>query len=314
MSQLLEAHAPSLFTPQRADQEAARARRMESIYFVGQAKAWDGRAVLQEVLARHPAPPGQPRLSAQHSQALARVFSTLMWGELAAWRTAAQQADQLPDHEMRLAATAQAHDEARHYYVLHDYLVSLGVHVPPLDRHTRAFLNLILSTRHPLQKMVGMQLLVETIALTIFKMVRDMNVDPALTELLAYYEKDEARHVGFGVQAAPILMENAGTWARLGLAVFEVRVLRHMLRGLGSMQQELAQVGVNVRDLVEEGGRRFARILDDYGQERRRTREGRLLGRFYGAALEWFFPRSPAGPTARARAAWRAFVAGTALS
>ena len=46
----------------------------------------------------------------------------LMWGELAAWRISAQLADRLEPLEMKMAATSQAHDEARHFYVMHDYL------------------------------------------------------------------------------------------------------------------------------------------------------------------------------------------------
>ena len=33
---------------------------------------------------------------------------------------------QLEDDEARMAATSQAHDEARHYYVMRDYLNLLG--------------------------------------------------------------------------------------------------------------------------------------------------------------------------------------------
>lgn len=311
---LLARNAPTIFTPQRAAKEAQRARKMESVYFVGQQKAWDGRAVLTEVLEKYPVPPGGQRLAAEHRSALAQVFSILMWGELAAWRVAAQLADQMPDDEMRLAATAQAHDEARHYYVLHDYLQSLAVEVPPLDRHTRSFLNAILGSRHVLHKVVGMQLFVETIALTMFKMVREANVDPALAELLTYYERDEARHVGFGVQAAPILMEGTGLWGRVRLAAFEARVLLHMLRALQAVEPDLRRLGVEARQVLEEGGRRFAHILDDYRAERGRTSEGQLLGRAYAAVLEWAFPPVPVGWVPRLRATLAAFRGPSALA
>ena len=290
--ELFAAGAPTLFTPQRAEKEAARARRMETIYHVGQQKAWDGRTVLAQALANHPRQPGG--LATQQLQALSKVFSVLMWGELAAWRVSAQLADLLPDHEMRLAATSQAHDEARHYFVLHDYLDALGVEVPPLDRHTRSFLNACMSAPDPLQKVVGMQMFVETIALTIFKMVRQMNVDPALSELLVYYERDEARHVGFGIQAAPSLMAKTSALGRARLVAFEVRVLSSMLLGMKSMEDQLRLLGADPRTLLEEGGQRFAHIVDEYRQEAgTTTAEGQLLARLYEGVLELAFPETP---------------------
>ena len=54
-----------------------------------------------------------------------------------------------------------------------------------------------------------MQLTVETIALVIFQRVRELEVEPVLTELMPYYERDEARHVGLGVQLVPQMMNDA---------------------------------------------------------------------------------------------------------
>lgn len=289
---LFARNAPTLFTPERAEKEAMRARKMESMYHVGQVKAWNGRQVLEEALARHPAPPGGERIPQREREALARVFAMLMWGELAAWRVAAQLADMLDDYEARLAATGQAHDEARHYYVMHDYLMTLGVDVPPLDNHSRTFLNACLSAPMTIQKVVGMQMLVEVIALTIFKMVREMNVDPALTEVLAYFEKDEARHVGFGVQVAPGLVKQLGPVGRARLVAFEARVLLAMLMSLKSAEADLRLIGGDPRILLEEGARRFNAIVEDYRAEVGQTSpEGQLLTRLFEAVMDAVFPR-----------------------
>ena len=290
--QLFARNAPTLFTPERAEKEASRARKMENMYHVGQGKAWDGRTVLQEAMARHPAPEGGERIPKREREALAKVFAMLMWGELAAWRVAAQQADLLEDYEARLAATGQAHDEARHYYVMHDYLMTLGVGVPPLDKHSRTFLNACLSAPLPIQKVVGMQMLVEVIALTIFKMVREMNVDPALTEVLAYFEKDEARHVGFGVQVAPALVRQLGPIGRARLVAFEARVLLAMLLALKNLEPDLRLVGGDPRLLLEEGARRFGAIVEDYRAEVGQTSmEGQLLTRLFEAVMDGVFPK-----------------------
>jgi hypothetical protein len=56
-----------------------------------------------------------------------------MWGELAAWKISAQLADELEPLEAKLAATSQVHDEARHFYVMHDYLDALGEKAEPME-------------------------------------------------------------------------------------------------------------------------------------------------------------------------------------
>ena len=86
------------------------------------------------------------------------------------------------------------------------------------------------------------------------------------------------------------------------------------LRALQAAQPDLQRLGVDARTILEEGGRKFAHILDDYRAERGRTAEGQLLGRAYGAVLEWAFPRGSTGSVARLRAAWAAFRGPSALA
>jgi hypothetical protein len=111
-----------MFDAAYSDAEARRARRMESIYHAGQSKIWDGRQVLSQLIAEH----GQPKLSIDKRRALGRIFGIIMWGELAAWKISAQLSDRLVPLEAKLAAASQVHDEARHFYVMHDYLEAIG--------------------------------------------------------------------------------------------------------------------------------------------------------------------------------------------
>jgi len=165
-----------MFDLHRSTEEARRAERLESIYHRGQALIWNGRDVLAELIAKHG---GAIRMELQAKQALARVFSILLWGELAAWRISAQLADQLVPLEAKMAATSQAHDEARHFYVLHDYLAALGELPSRPDPHTEAVLESVMESRWLPEKVLGMQLLVENLALTIFHFVRAANVEPS---------------------------------------------------------------------------------------------------------------------------------------
>ena len=99
-----------MFDVAYSDKEARRARRMESIYHVGQDRIWDGRAVLAELIERH----GKPALAARERGARADLLGHHV-GELAAWKIGAQLTDAIVPLPGKLAAASQVHDEARHF-------------------------------------------------------------------------------------------------------------------------------------------------------------------------------------------------------
>src|SRR5450432_4246273 len=143
-----------MFDLERSANEAKRLTRCQTIYHRGQELAWDGRDVLGELLARHDG----IHLADDKRRALERIFNIILWGELAAWKISAQLADGLEPLEAKMAATSQAHDEARHFYVMYDYLQALG-HVPTkMDRASRVVLDLVLETPSLPKKLLGMQL------------------------------------------------------------------------------------------------------------------------------------------------------------
>ena len=143
--------------------QAKNARILERIYHKGHKHAWDGKEVLDSLLERF----GKPNLPPEKAKALSRVFGIIMWGELAAWRISAELADEIEPLEAKMAATSQAFDEARHFYVMHDYLTLLGVEVDHLDWGARRLLEEVMNADHLAKKLVGMQLMVEPVALTL---------------------------------------------------------------------------------------------------------------------------------------------------
>ena len=48
-------------------------------------------------------------------------------------------------------------------------------------------------------KFIGMQIIIEGLALAAFQMLKQLSKDPLLTQLLHYVIRDEARHVTFGI-------------------------------------------------------------------------------------------------------------------
>lgn len=240
-----------MFTLARDADEARRMDKLRHIYHRGQDLAWDGRDVLGELLEKH----GGIQVAPQHAAALGRVFEIILWGELGAWKISAELADQIVPLEAKMAATAQSHDEARHFYVMYDYLKALGYTPTRIDPYSQRVLDLTLGARSLVQKILGMQLMLETIALTIFAEVRESRVEPVLADLLHYYEKDEARHVGLGTQFLPTLLRGQSRLDTVDNLLFQARLVFWTTWSLKAMERDLHVLGIEAPHLIERGKR-----------------------------------------------------------
>jgi hypothetical protein len=90
-------------------------------------------------------------------------------------------------------------DEARHVEVFAKYLdTKLDGHYP-INVHLGLLLDDIIADSRWDMTYLGMQVMVEGLALAAFGMARQTTPDPLLRELLRYVMADEARHVAFGV-------------------------------------------------------------------------------------------------------------------
>ena len=176
-----------------------RTSRLRRIYANCLRDAWDGPTLFREAMARH----GGIQLEPEKRVHLSYPLSMLMWGELAAWIVSAELAERLEDPDARMAASSQVFDEARHFYTLRDYLAALHVPVPKLDTYFAIGARRLLMTKDLDLKLFAMQILAEGTAQAIFRFLADAKIEPVLTDLLPYIEKDEARHVGLGVLHLP---------------------------------------------------------------------------------------------------------------
>jgi hypothetical protein len=291
-----------MFDWQRSAEDAKRFVRCERIYHLGQELAWDGKDVLADLLRRH----GGIQLAPEKREALKSVFAIIMWGELAAWKISAQLADRLVPLEAKMAATSQAHDEARHFYTMFDYLTQLGYTPTRLHPAPQALLETVLNADRLAYKLVGMQLMVETMALSLFQGVRESGVEPVLCELLTYYERDEARHVGLGVQYLPELMREMGRAEVLQLSAFQVRLLTYALWETKLIEKDLAVLGIEPRSLIDRARRKQMSAMQQ-GLELVGLpfdRDDNFINRGVDAGIEFFFPwDASASPGDRVRAA-----------
>jgi len=261
-------------------EQTARARldRLERLYHKGQDQVWDGREVLGGLIDKH----GPPRLPEDKKESALVILSVLLWGELAAWAISADLAERIEDIEAKMAATAQAHDEARHFYVLRDYCRALGVQVPRLGGVGRHLLLGILETDSLVHKLIGMQLMVESNALSIFHALAGAKIEPVLTELLPYYERDEARHVGLGVLYLPRLLAELSKVEAARVTAFQLRTIAMLITAGLPMREHLSNLGMEPRKMAAHTTKLQGEILGQMRQSLKKSgksaRNGALGG------------------------------------
>jgi hypothetical protein len=90
-------------------------------------------------------------------------------------------------------------DEARHVEVYRRFVQEKLEHEYPVNENLKKLLDQILSDSRWDMKLLGMQVIVEGLALAAFGVIRDTATNPLLRELTAAVMEDEARHVAFGV-------------------------------------------------------------------------------------------------------------------
>jgi para-aminobenzoate N-oxygenase AurF len=132
-------------------------------------------------------------------QTFAWTLSQFMHGEQGALLAAAQLVDSLDHLDSKLYAASQVVDEARHVDVYRRYIHTKIGSAYPINTHLKSLLDLILKDSRWDMKVLGMQIMVEGLALAAFGMLRATTTEPLIQALTAYVMADEARHVAFGI-------------------------------------------------------------------------------------------------------------------
>ena len=127
------------------------------------------------------------------------TLSQFMHGEQGALICTAQIVETVPWIDAMYYASTQVMDEARHVEVFSRYLdEKLSGHYP-INAHLKALLDDIITDSRWDMTYLGMQIMVEGLALASFGFMHQMSTEPLLKQLLRYVMSDEARHVAFGV-------------------------------------------------------------------------------------------------------------------
>jgi rubrerythrin len=126
-------------------------------------------------------------------------LSNFLHGEQGALMVAAQLVNCVPHTDAKFYAATQTMDEARHVEVFSRYIGKLD-EVQPIAPALRTVLDGTLKTDNWMHKLVGMQIVVEGLALYSFREMRNLTEEPLLKDLLTYVARDESRHHAYGVE------------------------------------------------------------------------------------------------------------------
>jgi hypothetical protein len=125
-------------------------------------------------------------------------FSNFLHGEQGAMICSARIVESVPDLDSKFYAATQTMDEARHAEIYSRFLKEkVGVFYP-INKQLKSLLDDTLSDSRWDMPYLGMQVLIEGLALAAFGVMRDLTSMPLPKQILAYVMQDEARHVAFG--------------------------------------------------------------------------------------------------------------------
>lgn len=191
--------------------------RLLSLYQKGKDKQWDQTSRIDWSLEVDPydslglpqetiaifGTPIWDKMSEQQRKELGRhqaawQFSQFLHGEQGAMICAARIVESVPDLDSKFYAATQTMDEARHAETYARFLQEkLGMLYPINDNLSKLLEETLRDSRWDMPYL-GMQVLIEGLALAAFGMLRDMTDKPLPKQILSYVMQDEARHVAFG--------------------------------------------------------------------------------------------------------------------
>ncbi|MFV2039336.1 MAG: ferritin-like domain-containing protein, partial [Acidimicrobiales bacterium] len=132
-------------------------------------------------------------------QSFAWRLSQFLHGEQGALLCTAKIVATVPWIDAKYYAATQVVDEARHVEVFNKYIdEKVGIRYP-INPHLEMLLDDIVADDRWDMTYLGMQIMVEGLALAAFGFMHQLTTEPLLKKLLRYVMSDEARHVAFGV-------------------------------------------------------------------------------------------------------------------
>lgn len=127
------------------------------------------------------------------------TLSQFLHGEQGALLVASQLVSCAPTFDAKLYASSQTFDEARHVETFNRYLQEKIGFMYEITPALKLLVDKVLADSRWDLKFIGMQIVIEGLALAAFNTMRMTCLDPLLKDLIYLVTRDEARHVTFGV-------------------------------------------------------------------------------------------------------------------
>jgi hypothetical protein len=177
------------------------------------------------------------------------ALSQFMHGEQGALLCTAKIVETVPWIDAKYYASTQVMDEARHVEVFAKYLQDKLSGYYPINAHLKMLLDDIVSDSRWDITYLGMQIMVEGLALAAFGAMHMRCEEPLLKQLLRYVMSDEARHVAFGVMSLKEFYQGLSDREMLERQEFAFEAAVR-LRDRFLQQEVWERMGVDVRQMV----------------------------------------------------------------
>ena len=175
------------------------------------------------------------------------MLSQFLHGEQGALLATAKIVQTVPEEESKFYAASQVMDEARHVEVYHRYLTEkMGIAYPVVPSLQSLLDDIIADPRWDVT-FLGMQIMVEGLALAAFSMMRMMMAgEPLIQDITTRIMADESRHVAFGVLSLGDYYHNELSGTELKEREDFVIESTHLLRERLQMEPVFERMGYDV--------------------------------------------------------------------
>ena len=200
----------------------------------------------------------------------ANSISQFMHGEQGALIATAKIVGTVPDMNAKFYAATQVMDEARHVEAYKRLLPEKFQPAYPINKALQKLLEHILTDRRWDMPYLGMQVLIELLALAAFQSIRDKSGNTLAGAVNAYVMQDEARHVSFGRLALREYYPHLSDAERDEREEFVVEALYFMRdrfnqsevwERLGLPAKVLDDIHYNSKQMNSFRGRLFSRVV-----------------------------------------------------
>jgi hypothetical protein len=195
-------------------------------------------------------------------------LSQLLHGETGAMLACSQLVNMVPTTDAKYFQSTQVVDEARHAEVLTRYLnEKCEGRIYPFTGNLKHLFYYLLGEGKWYIKTVGLQLVGETFAVGLFRMIAETAADPSLRTISKKILADESRHMGFSVLGLPDMIKGLSPSEMREVEDFTAEACRLVLRGQFP-RAAFERVGLTEKDIDK---------IERIRQENAKSDEGALF-------------------------------------